>query len=199
MNPHPETADELVVLLDDALRPAGTAAKTEVHTDHTPLHLAFSCYVRNAEGELLLTRRALGKVAWPGVWTNSFCGHPGPGEEFQAAVERRAHQELGLDAEPFSQITGVIPDYQYRAVDASGVVEWEFCPVFVAELREGAKLRPEPAEVADYRWIRPVDLVRAVESAPFAFSPWLADQLSRPALRRALGAGSAEGAADARA
>ena len=86
---------ELVVTVDEAGNTIGSAPKETVHTDHTPLHLAFSCYLLNSEGMLLMTRRALTKRTWPGVWTNSFCGHPGPGEACEDAIVRRSEQELG--------------------------------------------------------------------------------------------------------
>ena len=88
---------ELVVLLDDAGRSIGTAPKSQVHHGGTPLHLAFSCYLFDDAGRVLLTRRALDKRAFPGIWTNSFCGHPAPGESLDDAVVRRARDELGVD------------------------------------------------------------------------------------------------------
>ncbi|MFI7580015.1 isopentenyl-diphosphate Delta-isomerase [Kocuria sp. M1N1S27] len=174
-------ATEEVVLLDDAHRPVGTAPKAEVHTTDTPLHLAFSCHVLGDDGRLLLTRRALGKKTWPGVWTNSFCGHPGPGEGFVEAIARRAGQELGFEV---TGATEVLPDFRYRAVDASGIVENEFCPVYVA--RAAARPRPLPEEVAEVAWIAPEELFAAADSAPFLLSPWLLEQLADDRLRRAL-------------
>ncbi|CAL8899761.1 isopentenyl-diphosphate Delta-isomerase [Kocuria varians] len=177
-----QNSPEHVVLLDEQHRPTGTALKSQVHTEDTPLHLAFSCHVLNRDGEVLVTRRALEKRTWPGVWTNSFCGHPGPGESFEAAIARRARQELGLS---IHGITEVLPGFRYRATDASGIVENEFCPVYVA--RAEAEPRPAASEVAEYAWLAPAQLVSAVENAPFAFSPWLAEQIAEAPLREALG------------
>ncbi|HST72066.1 isopentenyl-diphosphate Delta-isomerase [Kocuria sp.] len=181
-------APEEVVLLDDAHRPVGTALKAEVHTEDTPLHLAFSCYVLDDDGRLLLTRRALGKKTWPGVWTNSFCGHPGPGEEFAATIARRAGEELGFTV---TDVTEVLPEFRYRAVDSSGIVENEFCPVYVAR----ATGRPSPlaSEVAETAWITPEQLFTAAEAAPFLLSPWLLEQIADERLRRALAGPAASG------
>lgn len=81
----PADATELVLLLDDDGKPVGTAPKATVHTTDTPLHFAFSCHVFNSAGRMLLTRRALTKDTFAGVWTNAFCGHPAPGEK---AIDR---------------------------------------------------------------------------------------------------------------
>jgi len=166
-------AAELVVLVDESGMQIGVAEKATVHTRDTPLHRAFSCHVFSSDGRVLLTRRALGKLTWPGVWTNSFCGHPGPGEQNEVAIRRRAERELGLT---LSGLEVVLPDFRYRAVDASGIVENEVCPVFRATVDSD----PEPAldEVVEWAWVHPADLREAVEAAPFAFSPWLALQLA---------------------
>jgi isopentenyl-diphosphate delta-isomerase len=163
---------EEVVLVDEAGRPAGTADKATVHGPATPLHLAFSCHLFNERGEYLATRRALSKKTWPGVWTNSFCGHPGPGEDTADAVLRRAPQELGVEV---AELRLALPDFRYRATDAAGTVENEICPVYVARLHGDPA--PDPAEVAEWKWASPSLLLHAVNATPWAFSPWLALQL----------------------
>lgn len=175
---HPATGrSEEVVLLDEAGRAVGTADKAAVHTGSTPLHLAFSCHVLDDAGRILVSRRALTKVTWPGVWTNAFCGHPAPGERPEDAVTRRGRFELGLK---IAGLELVLPDFRYRAVDASGIVEHEVCPVYTARLVAGPV--PEPSEVAEVAWVTPTDLRAAVAAAPWAFSPWLVLQLADPRL-----------------
>ncbi|WPF65557.1 MULTISPECIES: isopentenyl-diphosphate Delta-isomerase [unclassified Corynebacterium] len=177
---------ELVILSDEEGNPTGTVPKESVHTEDTPLHLAFSAYLVDPEGRVLLTRRALSKKTWPGVWTNSFCGHPAPGEATEDAVRRRLEQELGVSAAQIMQLSRVLPDFRYWARDSSGVVENEICPVFVVRLAAGSDLRPSPAEVDSWEWLRPSALVRAVEAAPVVFSPWLVEQLAHSVLQAEL-------------
>ncbi|WOO96831.1 isopentenyl-diphosphate Delta-isomerase [Micrococcus terreus] len=180
---------EQVVLLDEHGHPSGTAPKATVHRTvqdgGTPLHLAFSCHVVDSQGRLLMTRRALGKVAFPGVWTNAFCGHPGPGEELEAAIRRRARQELGLD---LVQIWSALPDFAYRAADAAGMEENEVCPVFMAQT-EQAEPVPDPEEADDWAWVTPADLRSAVTATPFAFSPWMNLQVNAGVLDNIAGQG----------
>ncbi|MWB98233.1 isopentenyl-diphosphate Delta-isomerase [Agromyces seonyuensis] len=164
---HDDGADQ-VVLLDADGEPIGVARKSEIHGAETPLHLAFSCHVLDDEGRVLVTRRSLEKQAWPGVWTNSFCGHPRPAEPIPAAVRRHADHELGL------VLTGLelaVPLFRYRAVDAAGIVEHEVCPVYLA--RAAGPVVPNPAEVVEHVWADPVQLGEAIRRTPWAFSPWL--------------------------
>ncbi|MEJ4099280.1 isopentenyl-diphosphate Delta-isomerase [Corynebacterium mastitidis] len=177
---------ELVVLSDEEGRPIGVASKATVHTDDTPLHLAFSAYLLDASGSVLLTRRALGKKTWPGVWTNSFCGHPGPGEPVREAIVRRLGQELGVDEGCVVSVEEVLPDFRYRARDSSGLVEHEICPVFMVTLAEGTALEPSPGEVDAWEWVAPENLLRAVGSLPGVFSPWMVEQLGHRELGEAL-------------
>jgi isopentenyl-diphosphate Delta-isomerase len=174
-SPQAPGAPDEVQLLDDAGHAIGAAPRAQVHTTTTPLHLAFSCYVTRADGDLLMTRRALTKRTWPGVWTNSFCGHPRPGEPVENAIDRHARSELGIGVE---DVVCVLPDFRYRATDASGVVENEVCPVYLATT--GDEPDPSPDEVMELAWVDPGRVRHLVEAAPFLVSPWMRLQL--PAL-----------------
>lgn len=166
---------ELVRLLDDDGTEIGTADKALIHTAETPLHLAFSCHLFDNQGRTLLTRRALSKLTWPGVWTNSFCGHPAPGESFEEAIIRRAAVELNITV---TSIKPALPDFRYSATDASGIVENEICPVFTAVYEGDGVISPNPDEVSDWAWSDVVDVEEAVSATPFAFSPWIVQQLA---------------------
>jgi len=163
---------EMVVLLDDDGRPCGSADKADVHHRNTPLHLAFSCWVVDEQGRTLLTQRAAAKRTWPGAWTNSFCGHPAPGERVEDAVHRRALHELGTR---LREPVAVLPDFRYRAVMDDGTVENEICPVYVAELLQPPA--PNPSEVSDLRWVPYTDVPGAVDAQPSSYSPWMREQL----------------------
>lgn len=162
-----QLTEELVVLVDTDGQRVGTAPKASVHTSDTPLHLAFSVYVFDADDRFLVTRRALSKVTWPGVWTNSCCGHVGPDETAETAATRRLEQELGLTA---IGLRVVLPDFAYRATSAEGIVENELCPVFVARVDRDPVA--DPTEVADWHWTGWADFRTAVERTPWLLSPW---------------------------
>jgi isopentenyl-diphosphate Delta-isomerase len=163
---------ESVVLVDETGSARGTAAKAAVHHAQTPLHLAFSCYLFNDAGQFLLTRRAESKRTWPGVWTNTCCGHPLPGEPVTDSVRRRLRAELGIGA---AEIVLVLPRFRYRARMANGVVENEVCPVYAAY--SDVTPTPDPAEVADITWVDWDQFCDAVRAGRQPVSPWCAMQV----------------------
>ena len=169
-----ELTDDVVVLVDEAGTAIGTAPRATVHTNDTPLHLAFSTFLFGPDGRLLMTRRALTKVAWPGVWTNSACGHRRPQETAIDAAMRRLVDELGTAP---SDLKVVLPDFRYRAADASGIVENEFCPVMVGRIDPEA-LVPNPEEIAELTWMPWETVLQIAETAPNLISPWAVSEIT---------------------
>jgi isopentenyl-diphosphate Delta-isomerase len=166
---------ESVVLLDEAGHASGTADKAAVHHDRTPLHLAFSCYLFNQDGQFLLTRRAGSKRTFPGVWTNTCCGHPMPGEPMPGSVLRRLRTELGIGP---ARLELVLPRFRYQATMPNGVMENELCPVYAAYAGPSPfAVAPDPAEVAEVRWVDWAGFGEAVRSGRQPVSPWCALQL----------------------
>jgi isopentenyl-diphosphate Delta-isomerase len=164
--------DAPVVLLDEDHRPVGQLPKSQVHHAETPLHRGFSCYVFDGSGRVLMTRRAITKRTWPGVWSNTCCGHPLPGEADIEAAARRLADELGLR---LTRAEVILPDFRYRAVAPDGVVENEFCPVLVANA-EGQP-QPDPTEVLESHWARWPAVVSLAAATPWLISPWAALQI----------------------
>lgn len=165
---------EHVVLLDERGRPRGTRAKSVVHDGATPLHLAFSCYVLDRDGRVLLTQRAATKRTWPGTWTNACCGHPQLDESIVDAVRRRVREELGIELDT---VEVALPDFTYRAAMDDGTVEHELCPVLVA--RTGGVPTPDPDEVDDLEWVAWDELVERATGRPGSLSPWAVAQIVR--------------------
>ncbi|HSX16075.1 MAG TPA: isopentenyl-diphosphate Delta-isomerase [Candidatus Saccharimonadales bacterium] len=164
---------EYVVLLDADGTEIGTAEKYSAHHADTPLHKAFSCYVFNDRNRLLVTKRADGKKVWPGVWTNSVCGHPAPGEPTEAAITRRLMYELGMAAD---NVRVVAPHYRYKTPPYNGIIENEICPVYIAHAL--GEPQPNPEEVADYKWVGWAEYTQALAAdTDNTFSWWSKDQL----------------------
>jgi len=163
--------EEHVVLVNDQNEVLGTAPKATIHTDKTPLHRAFSSFVFNPKGELLLAQRSGKKKTWPLVWTNTCCGHPALNEKTAEAVCRRLKDELGLD---IGEVHEVLPDYRYKA-EKDGIVENELCPVFVAFTDQEPKLNKD--EVEAIRWMPWLDFVKEATAHPDDWSPWCVEEV----------------------
>lgn len=164
---------ELVVLLDEEGRAVGAADKAGVHHAETPLHLAFSVHLFDEDGRVLVTRRALTKQTFPGVWTNSCCGHPAPGEDLADAVRRRVRQELGTEV---VDLRLVLPAFRYRA-EQEGVVENEMCPVFVGVTRE--PIDPDASEVDSVSWEPWAEFRSGVLDGTREVSVWCREQVAQ--------------------
>ena len=163
---------DLVVLLDDDGRRTGTRPKLDVHGADTPLHLAFSVYVFDLTGRLLVTRRSLAKLTWPGVWTNSCCGHVRPTETPELAARRRLQEELSLTP---ATLELVLPEFAYRATSPEGVVENEICPVFLATVDHDPSADPD--EVAEWAWTDWAAFCDIADRSPWLLSPWAVRQV----------------------
>jgi isopentenyl-diphosphate delta-isomerase len=168
--PVTSSSPELIVLVDDDGRAIGTMPKPLVHHGETPLHRAFSAYLFDGTGRLLVTRRAEGKLTFPGMWTNTVCGHPGPDEDDAAAIARRARFELGLGV---ADIRPALPGYRYRA-EFRGVVENEICPVYLGRLA-GSPV-PDPTEVGGWELLDWAAFRSRLAAEGDAWSPWCREQ-----------------------
>lgn len=163
--PEPDV-EEQVVLVDECDRAIGTAEKLAAHRDGGRLHRAFSVFLFDARGNMLLQQRAATKYHFPLLWTNACCGHPRPGEAVVEGARRRVHEELGVEV-------SVRPAFAflYAAEDpASGLTEREYDHVLVGTL--DAAPAPCPREVEALAWYAPADLLRDVSAQPERYTPW---------------------------
>lgn len=156
--------EERLILVDQHDRPSGDCAKLEVHRRGL-LHRAFSIFIWNAEGELLLQRRASGKYHSGGLWANSCCGHPSVGEPVDSAAGRRLNEELGM----VSRLTH-LGHYSYRAELPNALIENEFVHLFAGR-SQGPPL-PNPEEVEEIRWLSPAALLADMDLDPSAYTAW---------------------------
>ena len=164
---------EQVILVDEADREIGTSEKLAAHQQGGQLHRAFSVFLFDDAGRMLLQKRAIGKYHFGGLWTNACCGHPRPGEEVDASARRRLREELGVESE-----LREVFSFVYTAEDpGSGLTERELDHVLVG--RFGGEARPDPDEVDALRWVECPELERDLARHPERFTPWLAHVLER--------------------
>ena len=149
---------------------------SEAHTAPGQLHRAFSVFVRDPSGRVLLQQRAAAKTRFPLRWANTACGHPAPGEDLAVAAARRVAEEVGIEGVVLASV-GV---YAYYAEDPeTGRVEYEYDHVLIGDLPSGAVPRPDPEEVADVRWVAVGDLLADLGADARAYAPWLAGVTGR--------------------
>lgn len=156
--------EEQVVLVDRDDNELGTMGKLEAHQRGT-LHRAISVFIFDREDRLLLQQRAESKYHTPGLWTNTCCSHPAPGEKPLDAAHRRLEQEMGMAA-PLEFAFR----FHYEAPFDNGLTEHEVDHVFIG--RSSAQPRMNPEEVQDYRWLSHQEVAEEVGKDPEKFTAW---------------------------
>lgn len=159
-------SDQLI-LVNASDQVIGHDSKVNCHVGDGQLHRAFSLFLFNDQGELLIQRRAPQKPLWPGYWANSCCSHPRRGETVTAAAKRRAREELGTAVTDPNWLF----KFQYQARFRDVGSEHELCHVLFARALD--TIHPNPDELDQWRWITPADLSEALRTEPDTFTPWL--------------------------
>lgn len=160
-----------VILVDPQDNPTGTMEKQEVHRRGL-MHRAVTVYLFNRHGELLLQRRAGDKYHCGGLWSNTCCGHPLPGEQTRAAAERRLYEEMGL-------ISVLTPAFEisYHLPVTRGLSEHEYGHIFFGTSDHPPQLNPDEAEAWRYSTLPQIQA--EIAATPHSFTPWFVHTLSR--------------------
>lgn len=156
--------DDILILVDPSDTPVGTCGKMQAHQKGL-LHRAFSSFIFDTRGRLLLQRRAVSKYHSAGLWSNTCCGHPRPGEATTNAARRRLDEEMGFDCE-----LRRVGTFFYREPFSNGLIEHEFVHLHVG--RFNGSIFPDPAEVGAWKWIEISELLAWIGSDPEAFTVW---------------------------
>ncbi|QEC41022.1 isopentenyl-diphosphate Delta-isomerase [Pseudobacter ginsenosidimutans] len=153
-----------VILVNERDEPIGTMEKIEAHRK-AALHRAFSVFIFNSKGEMLLQQRALNKYHSAGLWTNACCSHPAPGEATADAAHRRLQEELG-----FSTGLEKIFHFTYQTAFDNGLIEHEFDHVFAGQYEQ--RITPNPEEVKDVCYKSLEDIQQSLQTHPQKYTSW---------------------------
>ena len=158
-----------LILVDEQDRAIGAREKVACHLGQGVLHRAFSVFVFNARGELLLQQRSSKKMLWSGYWSNSCCSHPRVGQQVEQAAKVRLMEELGFSCE-----VNFIYKFQYQASFGAIGSEHELCHVLVG--RSDAQVKPNPDEVSAIRWCSPAGLDEQIKTDSSQLTPWFVQE-----------------------
>lgn len=156
--------EEKVILVDKNDKEVGTGEKLKTHQEGK-LHRAFSIFVFNSKGELLIHQRARTKYHCGGLWSNTCCSHPRPGEHMEEAVHRRLKTEMGFDCK-LKEIFSFI----YQVKFGNNLFEHEYDHVFIGRF-DGEPV-PNPEEVEDWKWIETEELKKDIQKNPEKYTYW---------------------------
>ncbi|HEY4936445.1 MAG TPA: isopentenyl-diphosphate Delta-isomerase [Puia sp.] len=155
---------EEVILVNEQDEQTGTIEKMEAHRKAL-LHRAFSVFIFNGKGEMLLQQRSMGKYHSPGLWTNTCCSHPRPYEEVESAARRRLKEEMGIDTSLKKSF-----DFIYRTEFENGLTEFEFDHVYTGIYN--GQLNPDKQEVKEYCFRSMEDISEDLIRSPEKYSSW---------------------------
>ena len=156
--------EERVILVDEHDNEIGAMEKMEAH-EKALLHRAFSIFVFNDDGQMMLQQRALSKYHSPGLWTNTCCSHPRPGESLEEATSRRIVEEMGFTCEMREVLSFI-----YKAPFDDGLTEHELDHVFIGTYNEDPEINPE--EVAAWMWVEVDEILADVNENPENYTVW---------------------------
>ena len=165
-NTHLWRGDEQLILVDEDDNLIGPERRDKCHADAGLLHRAFSLYIFNSQGQILLQRRSKFKQLWAGYCANSCCSHPIWGEETETAAKRRLADELGLSV-PLS----LIFKFKYSSRNEDFGSETELCTVFIGKSDQVGVV--DPNEVEEWKFVEPAVLDDALLSNEEQYTPWL--------------------------
>lgn len=158
--------DESLILVDSNDQVLGHMPKVDAHVGQGTLHRAFSIFLFNRDGQVLMQQRADDKPLWGGFWSNSVCSHPRRGEEVADAAKRRLREEIAINADVIR-----LYKFEYHAQFNAERAEHEMCTVFVACSDD--KVAGNPTEIADFAFMAPEELDRELADNPDNYTPWL--------------------------
>ena len=158
--------DELLILVDREDNELGFASKAECHSGSGLLHRAFSVFIFNPSGQVLLQQRSRQKELWGLYWSNSCCSHPRQGEQIESAANRRVMEELSIDCE----LHYLYKFFYQESFETKGS-EHELCSVFVG--RYDGEVSININEIADWKFIDTEELSRSIDQHPEKYTPWL--------------------------
>ena len=157
--------NEALIIVDAQDRILGHGTKAELHQGAGTLHRAFSIFLFNEAGDVLLQQRSADKPLWADYWSNTCCSHPRRGESYGVATRRRLKEELGVEAE-----LRFTHRFRYQAQVSAEGAEHELCSVYVGRI-DGDPM-PNPQEVSDWQWISPSALDEWLDTNPENLTPW---------------------------
>jgi len=163
---------EQLILVDETGKELGFESKAVCHDGDGILHRAFSLFIFNADGELLLQQRGRDKRLWPGYWSNSCCSHPRRGESMEVATRRRLREELGITVELV-----YVYQFRYQAIFGDEGAEHELCSVYLG--RTDDAIKANSTEIDAIRFLSPRRLQQEMRGDPGIFTPWFKQEWDR--------------------